>query len=63
KLLQQRRIRFRQNLKRSSAFHRFTEAAKRPISLFLRNSGRKTAHTFPGIALTALTDCFQAIPD
>ncbi len=34
----------------SSAFHRFTETAKRTISLSLRNSGRKTAHAFPGIA-------------
>jgi len=37
----------------SRAFHRFTETANRSISLFLRNSGRKTAHTFPGIALVA----------
>ena len=36
------------------AFHRFTETAKRSIPLFLRNSGRKTAHTFPGIALAAV---------
>ncbi|MGX5801200.1 hypothetical protein ACWGS9_08135, partial [Bradyrhizobium sp. Arg314] len=33
------------------AFHRFTETANRSIFLFLRNSGRKTIHTFPGIAL------------
>ena len=35
------------------ALHRFTETANRSISLFRRNSGRKTAHTFPGIALSA----------
>ena len=32
--------------------HRFTETANRSIPLFLRNSGRKTAHVFPGIALS-----------
>src|SRR5690606_5817712 len=31
---------------RSRSFHRFTETAKRSISLFLRNSGRKTASHF-----------------
>ncbi|WP_292329004.1 hypothetical protein, partial [Mesorhizobium sp.] len=44
-------LRFCQKLNRSSAFHRFTEPVIRPISLFSRDSGRKTAHTFPEIAL------------
>ena len=35
----------------ASASHRFTETVRRTSYLFLRNSGRKTAHTFPGIAL------------
>ena len=38
-------------LMRLGAFHRFTETPNRSISLFLRNSGRKIATHFPGIAL------------
>jgi hypothetical protein len=41
----------RGSMSETRAFHRFTETANRSIPLFLRNSGRKTDHTFPGIAL------------
>ncbi|WP_292321912.1 hypothetical protein, partial [Mesorhizobium sp.] len=34
----------------------------RPISLFLRNSGRKTAHTFLGIALSQINTTTAKLP-